>query len=604
MISTIAGDGTSGYSGNGGPATSAQLYHPTGMAFDSEGDLFIADPGNNVIREVTPDGIISTAAAMLSNPEGVAVNAAGDLFIADTVNDVIREVTPDGNISTVAGTGSFGDSGDGGLATAATLRYPEGVAVDANGDLFIADSGNNVIREVTPNGIIHTVAGTGSSGYSGDGGLATAAKLYGPSSVAVDANGDLFIADGGNNVIREVTPNGIIHTVAGTGSSGYTGDGGPATAAKLSSPFGVTVDATGDLFIADTYNYVIREVTPDGIIHTVAGTGSYGYSGDGGLATAATLRNPFGVAVNAAGDLFIADLNSNAIRKVSAGLSFTVQVAGPAVGFVVTSTPGSVIAGTTESITVMAVDSNGNQATGYTGTVHFTSSDGQAVLPADSSLTKGTGTFNFTLKTAGTQSVTVNDTGNPDHSGTESGITVTPAAATQLVVAGAAGGTADTAETLTVTAEDPYGNIDPSYTGTVHFSSSDVQAVLPADSSLTKGTGTFNFTLKSAGMQSITATDTATGTITGTETGVAVTPTGATHFTVSSLSGDAAGTVLSGHRHGAGPLRQHRSQLHRHGPLHQQRRPGRPPRRLLPDQRHRHVQHHARDRRRPVGDGE
>jgi hypothetical protein len=223
LINTVAGNGTPGYSGDGGAATSAQLSSPSRLAVDRSGDLFIADTGNNVIREV---------------------------------------VQATGNIITVAGSGTAGYSGDGGPATSAQLSAPTGLTLDGNGDLFIADAGNNVIREVMQaTGSIITVAGNGTAGYSGDNGAATAAQLNGPLSVAVDMNGNLFIADAGNNAIREVAQaTGTIVTVAGNGSAGYSGDGGLATSAQLNGPDGLAVDASGDLFIADTGNDSIRKV--------------------------------------------------------------------------------------------------------------------------------------------------------------------------------------------------------------------------------------------------------------------------------------------------------------------------------------------------------
>jgi hypothetical protein len=256
----VAGDTHEGYSGNGGPATKAELNYPGGVAVSSSGDVFIADTGNNVIREVTPDGTISTVAgdgtagyagnggpatkAELNSPESVAVNSSGDLFIADTENNVIREVTPDGTISTVAGTGTAGYAGNGGPATKAELCLPEGLAVGGSGDLFIADTCNNVIRKVSPGGTISTVAGTGTAGYSGNGGPATKAELDAPYGVAVDGAGDLFIADTANSVIREVTAAGVISTVAGNGV--------PSASAELDNPTSVAVDdTTGDLYTVD-----------------------------------------------------------------------------------------------------------------------------------------------------------------------------------------------------------------------------------------------------------------------------------------------------------------------------------------------------------------
>ena len=209
---------------------------------------------------------------------------------------MVREVVKaTGDIITVAGDGTAGYSGDGGPATAAELNSPLDIAVDSAGDLFIADTGNNVIREVVKaTGDIITVAGNGTAGYSGDGGPATAAELDSPRGLAVDSAGDLFIADNGNNVIREVVKaTGDIITVAGNGTAGYSGDGGPATAAELNAPIGVAVDSAGDLFIADYGNNVIREVVKaTGDIITVAGNGTAGYSGDGGPATAAELNGP------------------------------------------------------------------------------------------------------------------------------------------------------------------------------------------------------------------------------------------------------------------------------------------------------------------------
>ncbi len=316
-IGTVAGNGLASYGGDGGPATSAQIDFPYSLAVDAAGDLFIADTYNNRIREVNAsthvittvagngsygfsgDGGLATSAE-LDNPEGVAVDAAGDLFIADTYNSCIREVKAGTHvISTVAGMGDyFGFSGDGGLATSAELGDPEGVAVDAAGDLFIADTYNSCIREVNAGTKdISTVAGIGEYyGYSGDGGLATSAELDEPAGVAVDAGGDLFIADTYNSCVREVTASTKdISTVAGIGEYyGYSGDGGLATDAELDEPNDIAVDTSGNLFIADSYNSCIREVTASTKdISTVAGIGEYyGYSGDGGLATSTNWMSP------------------------------------------------------------------------------------------------------------------------------------------------------------------------------------------------------------------------------------------------------------------------------------------------------------------------
>ncbi|MGA3163849.1 MAG: immunoglobulin domain-containing protein [Verrucomicrobiota bacterium] len=340
IITTVAGNGGYGYSGDNGRATNASLNNPYSVAVDAASNLFIADRLNNVIRKVDPNGFITTVAgnyntggsyggdggratnASLHWPAGVVVDASGNLFIADTANQRIRKVDTNGFITTVAGNGSYGYSGDGTNATNANLANPSGVAVDASGNLFIADTDNNVIRKVDNNGTIMTVAGNYNTGgsYGGDGGQATNASLYSPLGVAVDASGNLYIADWDNSVIRKVDNNGIITTMAGNYSTGgnYDGDGGAATNASLDVPRGLAVAAFGDLFIADTGNNVIRKVDNDGFITTVAGNYNTGgsYGGDGSQATNASLNDPFGVAMDASGDLFIADTENQRIREV------------------------------------------------------------------------------------------------------------------------------------------------------------------------------------------------------------------------------------------------------------------------------------------------
>jgi len=347
VITTVAGNGAlTGFSGDFGLATAAELNGPWDVVADAEGDLFIADEFNHRIRKVTADGIITTVAgngafgfsgdgglataARLSSPRGLALDAKGSLFFADQGNGRIRKMNTEGVITTVAGTATAGFSGDGGPASAARLNIPNDVAVDGAGNLFIADSGNNTIRKVTPDGVITTVAGvagpfTGNGffeegGFSGDDGPAISAHLYYPQGVAVDVEGNLFIADTVNNRIRKINPAGVITTVAGNGEFGFSGDGGLATAARLNHPSGVTLDGVGNLFIADNFNHRIRRVSPSGIISTVAGDGIRGFSGDGGPGTAAQLNFPLGVAVDVEGNLFIADSANQRIRKLTAAL--------------------------------------------------------------------------------------------------------------------------------------------------------------------------------------------------------------------------------------------------------------------------------------------
>jgi sugar lactone lactonase YvrE len=333
IITTVVGNGTYGYSGDGGQATSAKISGPFDVAFDSSGNLYFPDKYNNVVRQVTPAGIISTFAgngtqgfsgdggqatsAQLSEPVGIAFDSSGNLYIADLGNKRIRKVTPAGAISTIAGTKITGYSGDGGQAANAELNSPIGLAVDSSGNLYIADAENNRIRMVTPAGVISTVAGNGNAGYSGDGGQATSAELDIPYGITVDSNGNLYIADSANSVIRKVTPAGVISTVAGNGNNGYSGDGGQATSAQLNEPPKLAVDSTGNLYIADLYNERIRKVTPTGVISTVAGNGTRGVTGNGGQATSAELNAPEAVTLDSSGNLYIADSSNYCIRKVA-----------------------------------------------------------------------------------------------------------------------------------------------------------------------------------------------------------------------------------------------------------------------------------------------
>ncbi|MDX2170296.1 MAG: hypothetical protein SF182_24705 [Deltaproteobacteria bacterium] len=394
IITTVAGTGAAGVTGDGGPAVSATLYYPWGVAASGQntfylsattdvlakslnnrvrkvsnglinafaggglGDggaaydalvdprgatattssaglpqLYFADGVNNVVRWVDGEtGTIHNLAgssvrgyggdggdaldAKLNIPLDVAVDGAGNVYIADTSNHAIRMVSTRGIITTIVGNGSRGSDGDGGPASRAQLASPTGIAVDSAGRLFIADSDNYRVRMVA-DGIITTVAGiNGQSGSTGDGGAATAAKLRYPFDVAV-FNGNLFICDMIDHKIRRVDPNGIISTYAGGGTSGFTGDGGPATAAKFSYPTTLSIDDGGRLFIGDTRNYRIRMISAGGIISTVAGNGTNGYSGDGGSATAASFSEPSGIAIDPSGQLlFISSDDDKRVRIV------------------------------------------------------------------------------------------------------------------------------------------------------------------------------------------------------------------------------------------------------------------------------------------------
>ncbi len=332
IITTIGGNGIASGSGDGGPATQATLNTPASIAIDTSGNVYVADAFNHRVRKIAPDGVITAFAgtgqagadgdgaqardAQLRSPLGVAVDGAGNLYIADTYNHRIRKVSTDGIISTIAGTGNSGFGGDGGPGTAAMLSYPTGIAVAGDGTLYIADTRNHRVRTLATDGTITTVAGTGAAGFNGDGGPAVLARLNSPRDVAVSLEGALYIVDRENRRIRMVDVDGAITTVAGTGSSGFNGDRGAATQASLRAPYGIAVDLQGNVYIADTFNHRVRKVGPDGTISTVAGNDQFGYGGDGWGAGFAALHYPLSVAVDIAGNLYIADTYNHRIRKV------------------------------------------------------------------------------------------------------------------------------------------------------------------------------------------------------------------------------------------------------------------------------------------------
>lgn len=334
FINTVAGTGTGGYRGDATPATEVFLNSPAGVGIDAVGDLLIADAFNNRIRKVSSDGSIITVAggsgagsigvgdgglatnAFLSAPFGVAADSAGSLYIADSNNGRIRKVELTGLIRTVAGDGGFGFNGDDVPAITSSLSNPLRVTFDRSGNFYIADSASQRIRKVDRNGVITTVAGNGTVGFAGDGGPATKASLRFPTDVAVDSAGKLYIADTDNQRIRVVATNGTISTLAGTGTAGLSGDGGPATSATLNGPVAIAADAFGNVYFSESQNHIIRKVSANGIISTVAGNGQSGFSGDGGPATSASLFAPYGLALDGKGALYVADRFNNRIRKV------------------------------------------------------------------------------------------------------------------------------------------------------------------------------------------------------------------------------------------------------------------------------------------------
>ncbi len=411
-ISTVAGNGACGYSGDGGPATKATFNNPQGIAFDGAGNMYVVDCENFVIRKINTSGVISTYAgvagtygynnnvtalqATFNTPEGIASDTNGNLYVADTYNNVIRYINASTLIvSTIVGTGQIGNSGDGGPAVDATMQYPFGVALDGQGNLYVADTVNAVIRKVNANGIINTIIGNYSWGFSGDGGPALQAAMSNPFQIAVDAtgdvwttdywnnrirfynnnsdssgylslntivgngsiydggpatqaslhfprapkldsNGNLYITDTQNNLIREVNSSGDINIVAGgilpcAHGVDPCGDGGEATAASLQTPRGIAFDNSGDLVILDTYDSRVRIVT-NGIINTIAGNGTYGFSGDGGPALSAELSYPWAAGYDAKGNLYILDAFNNRVRMVDTNGNISTVVGSGATG--------------------------------------------------------------------------------------------------------------------------------------------------------------------------------------------------------------------------------------------------------------------------------
>ncbi|MFD0352401.1 RICIN domain-containing protein [Streptomyces sp. NPDC127110] len=350
-ISTVAGTGVAGFKGENEPAVTAQLNRPYGVAVDSTGTLYLSDYNNHRVRRITTDGRISTvagngaagfkgdggpaAASQLNCPREIAVDGADNLYIVDANNHRVRKVATDGTISTVAGNGAAGFAGDGGPATAARLNLPLGVAADRAGNLYIAEYHNNRVRKVTVDGVISTIAGNGTGGFKGDGGPAVAAQLNHPYSVAVavDGTGDLYIADADNNRIRKVVADGTISTVAGTGVAGFGGDGGPAASAQLSFPVGLAVDSTGALLVTDYRNNRVRKITTDGRIGTVAGNGTAGFGGDDGPPATARLNCPYAVAVDCVDTLYIADHANDRIRRIASPKMAGLPAAGTVVSW-------------------------------------------------------------------------------------------------------------------------------------------------------------------------------------------------------------------------------------------------------------------------------
>jgi sugar lactone lactonase YvrE len=429
-ITTIAGTGGTGFSGDFGPARSAQLNGPFGTAIDANGNVFIADTSNNRIRRVDAvSGVITTFAgtgnagyygdsgqalfAQLAGPRRIAFDASGNLFVADTGNNRIRRIDAvTGIITTVAG-GGFLAPGDGGPATFAILNSPSGIAVDALGNIYIADTGNNRIRVVNfGTGVISTLAGNSpTGGYAGDGGPATSAQLNFPRGVALDGSGNVYIPDLGSNRIRRVDAvTGLISTVAGTGSNGFGGDGAAATAAQLNAPWDVAADKGGNLFIADNLNQRVRRVDAGTHnISTVAGTGTAGSTGDGGAATSAQLNSPAGVTLDRQGNLYIAESVNQRVRFVDFTTPVPTPPAGGGGGGGFFPPPVSTLSAAPAQLTFNVTPGAAPSSQTFT----LTSTAGPAAYQTNAVLNSGTGWLSVSpasgsTDTQGTVTVTVN----------------------------------------------------------------------------------------------------------------------------------------------------------------------------------------------------
>src|SRR5450755_2133817 len=367
-VTTVVG----GRLGDGGPATSASFALPSAVVRDASGNLYIADANNCRIRRVSAQRIITTfagtgicgyggdgspaTAAAIYNVYGMAFDHRGNLLIA--VGNRIRSISPGGTISTVAGNGGFGSTGDGGPATKASLRGADGVSVDPFGNIFIADTLDSVIRKVDAAGIIHTVAGNHTSGFSGDGGPATSAALNFSFSVVADGSGNVYIADTNNRRIRKVDSTGTIQTYAGTGDYGNTGSGGPATAAGIGPPSVLHLGG-GKLYLSTSLDVIWIVDLKTSIINLVAGNGSAGYNGDGQTALSTSLTQPYGIALDGAGGFYVADSGNNRVRHIDAS-QIVSTVAGGTLGDGGPATQASLNFSNTSEFLHFTFDPSGN----------------------------------------------------------------------------------------------------------------------------------------------------------------------------------------------------------------------------------------------------
>jgi sugar lactone lactonase YvrE len=528
LTSTAAGTGVAGATGDGSAASAATFQTPGATAIDNLGNVYVADATANEVRKFTAGGTITrvagtgtagssgdgalATAATLSGPSGVAVDATGNVYIADTGNNKIRMVSAaTGNISTVAGTGTAGYTGDQGTPAAATLHAPMQLAWSPLGILYVADSGNNVVRSISFNEqLITTVAGNGTASFDGDGGAGPLAELTSPQGVAVDGSDNVYIADTGNNRIRKLSQ-GYISTLAGETGSSFNGDG-PAATATLGAPAGVAADLAGNVYVADTANQRIRLITSGQII-TIMGTGAAGATGDGGSSNLAAISSPQAIALDSAGNVYIADTGNHKVRSIAVNAnSLTFKTLNPG-----ESSPAQ---------TVTLYDTgNQNLAVGSVtvpaGYIEQASTSGTDCTSAPISVIPGAGcNLNTVLNppVIGLYNGAVTVADNSENIGTAAqsiavmGTSAYVYTATLTLPSNATAGSAVTG-TLAVT------NPLKPYTGTVTYTSTDPLAVLPANYTFTtanNGMASPSITFKTSGPQCVTVTDTSNATVTST----------------------------------------------------------------------------------------
>ncbi len=511
-ISNIAGNGNYGYTGDGGIGTDANLPGPDGVVIDANGNTIVCDTYANRVRSINMFGIINliagtntagfigdggpAASASLVDCQGIAIDGAGNLYIADTHDQRIRKISAAEIITTVAGSGVNTFSGDGGQAVNAALSQPQGIAVDAQGDLYIADTGNNRIRRVIPSGIITTIAGTGTAGYAGDGDFATGAQLNAPSRVALDSSGNIYFSDNGNNVVRRIQTDGVIQTVAGNGQYGFSGDGGQATAAMLANPIGLAFDAAGGLLIADAGNARIRRVDPTGVISTIAGNGTNALAGDGRPPLQTGFGSPADVTVDPQGNIYVADQNEGRVRRIEpkppslvisdSGLTFTTAVDGvPASTRTVTIVNGGAgTIGFSAVATVLSSQTSWLSVSPSQGSASATSNAALTVSVNTGGLAAGDYYGRIEIASPGVANsprfiTVVLHILSPSQT---SASNVSPAS---FLFSGAAGGANPPAQTLTLS----IAHGSPSYTSTITYgSTSQFLTVLPATGSFSSST--------------------------------------------------------------------------------------------------------------------